>query len=177
MLLLPHPKPMRHRQFTVVPMIKDAVTEGEETLVNPEPPDFIRFRLGCKQQNRVRPSPPIASSSALFALHSGNNNIAYKSSQSTTISQSFADTFDYPYDTALGPTGGSNIDAAAPTPSTLSTKSTTMRTNMDGQKHPTISKTRTFGREGQKKTEEWAKVGQTLWQNGPSTRAIDGNII
>ncbi|SJL18088.1 uncharacterized protein ARMOST_21660 [Armillaria ostoyae] len=80
--------------FTVVPITKDAVTEGEETLVDSE--DLTSSASGWIASNQT----------------AGNNVIAYKSSQSATTSQSSADTFDYPYDTTLGPTGGSNIDAA-----------------------------------------------------------------
>ncbi|KAK0467497.1 Fungalysin metallopeptidase-domain-containing protein [Armillaria novae-zelandiae] len=80
--------------FTVVPITKDAVTEGEETLVDPE--DIASSASGWVASNET----------------AGNNVIAYKSSQSATTFESSTDTFDYPYDTTLGPTGGSNIDAA-----------------------------------------------------------------
>ncbi|KAK0431441.1 Fungalysin metallopeptidase-domain-containing protein [Armillaria borealis] len=80
--------------FTVVPITKDAVTEGEEILVDPE--DLTSSASSWVASNQT----------------AGNNVIAYKSSQSATTFQSSADTFDYPYDTTLGPTGGSNIDAA-----------------------------------------------------------------
>ncbi|KAK0462282.1 Fungalysin metallopeptidase-domain-containing protein [Desarmillaria tabescens] len=80
--------------FTVIPIIKDAVTEGEETLVDPE--DLASSPSGWVQDNQT----------------AGNNVIAYKSSQSATTSQSSNTTFDYPYDITLGPTNGSNIDAA-----------------------------------------------------------------
>ncbi|SJL17912.1 uncharacterized protein ARMOST_21481 [Armillaria ostoyae] len=77
-----------------VPVTKDAVTEGEEILVDLE--DLTSSASGWVASNQT----------------AGNNVIAYKSSQSATTSQSSDDTFDYPYDTTLGPTGGSNIDAA-----------------------------------------------------------------
>ncbi len=44
MLLLSYMKLTRHRQFTVVPITKDAVTEGKETLIDPK--DFASSASG-----------------------------------------------------------------------------------------------------------------------------------
>ncbi|KAK0460806.1 hypothetical protein IW261DRAFT_1349404 [Armillaria novae-zelandiae] len=88
--------------FAVVLITKDALTEGEETPVNPE--DTASSASGwvhCR-----------ASSSTLSWSLSGDNVLAYKSSHSATTFESSADTFNYPYETTLGPTGGSNIEAA-----------------------------------------------------------------
>ncbi|KAK0184108.1 Fungalysin metallopeptidase-domain-containing protein [Armillaria mellea] len=80
--------------FTVVPITEDAVTESEQTLVDPE--DLASSASGWVTSNQT----------------AGNNVIAYKSSQTATTSESSADSFDYPYNTTIGPTNGSNIDAA-----------------------------------------------------------------
>ncbi|KAK0505570.1 Fungalysin metallopeptidase-domain-containing protein [Armillaria luteobubalina] len=80
--------------YTVVPITEDAVTEGEETLIDPEDP--TSSSSGWVTSNET----------------AGNNVIAYKSTQSSTTSSSSPNTFSYPYNTTLGPTNGSNIDAA-----------------------------------------------------------------
>ncbi|KAK0467530.1 Fungalysin metallopeptidase-domain-containing protein [Armillaria novae-zelandiae] len=81
-------------QFTMVSISKDVVTEGEETPVNPE--DIASSASGWLSSNQT----------------AGDNVLAYKSSHSATTFESSNDIFDYPYDTTLGPTSWSNIDAA-----------------------------------------------------------------
>ncbi|KAK0439144.1 Fungalysin metallopeptidase-domain-containing protein [Armillaria borealis] len=79
--------------YTVVPITKASVAEGEETLVNPE--DFDSSPEGWVQNGET----------------AGNNVIAYKGTQSATTSESSPDTFDYPYNLTIGPTEGGNLDA------------------------------------------------------------------
>ncbi|KAF9026007.1 hypothetical protein BDZ89DRAFT_1067853 [Hymenopellis radicata] len=80
--------------YKVIPIQKDAVTEGLETLVDPENLDSS-------------PSGWVTTSAT-----AGNNVVAFKSSQSATTSTSSTGVFNYTYDTTLAPTGGSNVDAA-----------------------------------------------------------------
>ncbi|KAK0467523.1 hypothetical protein IW261DRAFT_1346299 [Armillaria novae-zelandiae] len=95
--------------FAVVPITKDALTEGEETPVNPE--DTASSASGWVASNQTAYVHCRASSSTLSWSLSGDNVLAYKSSHSAMTFASSVGTFDYPYDTTLGPTGGSNIDA------------------------------------------------------------------
>ncbi|SJL17907.1 uncharacterized protein ARMOST_21475 [Armillaria ostoyae] len=67
---------------THVPIAKDAVTEDQETLVDPK--DLVSSRSGCR--NSVIVCRPSQSSAAAFDLL-------------------------YKFNNTLGPTGGSNIDA------------------------------------------------------------------
>ncbi|KAK0449001.1 Fungalysin metallopeptidase-domain-containing protein [Desarmillaria tabescens] len=79
--------------YTVVPITKASVAEGEETLVDPE--DFDSSPEGWVENG----------------VTAGNNVVAYKSNQSATTSESSTNTFDYPFNVTIGPTEGSNIDA------------------------------------------------------------------
>ncbi|KAK0475373.1 Fungalysin metallopeptidase-domain-containing protein [Armillaria novae-zelandiae] len=63
--------------FTVDSITKDAIIEGEETLVDPE--DIASSASGWIMSNQT----------------AGNNVIAYKYSQSATTFESYAETFDY----------------------------------------------------------------------------------
>ncbi|KAK0467526.1 hypothetical protein IW261DRAFT_1612992 [Armillaria novae-zelandiae] len=96
--------------FTVVPITKDAVIEGEVTLVDREDVASSASWLGNEQPNCWK-HMAVAIIFGCYYRHR-NNDIAYKSSHPATTFESSTDTFDYPYDTTLGPTGGSNIDAA-----------------------------------------------------------------
>ncbi|PBK72769.1 hypothetical protein ARMSODRAFT_881547 [Armillaria solidipes] len=80
--------------YTVLPITKQNVLEGEETLVDPE--DLESSPLGWVQNDET----------------AGNNVVAYKGTPTNTTVESSADTFDYPYDIAVDPTEGGNIDAA-----------------------------------------------------------------
>ncbi|KAK0452843.1 Fungalysin metallopeptidase-domain-containing protein [Desarmillaria tabescens] len=80
--------------YTVLPITKQSVLEGEETLVNPE--DFQSSPIGWVQNGET----------------AGNNVVAYKGTPSNTTKESSSDTFDYPYDVSIGPTDGDNVDAA-----------------------------------------------------------------
>ncbi|KAF8894987.1 Fungalysin metallopeptidase-domain-containing protein [Mucidula mucida] len=80
--------------YTVTPITKDAVTDGQETLTDPE--DLDSSPNGWVDGTET----------------AGNNVVAYKSSQSATTSESSSGVFDYPYDTDVGPTDGKNVDAA-----------------------------------------------------------------
>ncbi|KAF8912309.1 metalloprotease [Mucidula mucida] len=80
--------------YKVIPIQKDAVTEGLEVLVDPE---------------NLNSSP---SGWVTTSATAGNNVVAFKSSQSATTSTSSTGVFNYTYDTTLAPTGGQNVDAA-----------------------------------------------------------------
>ncbi|KAK0201228.1 Fungalysin metallopeptidase-domain-containing protein [Desarmillaria ectypa] len=79
--------------YTVVPISKASVAEGEETLVDPE--DFDSSPKGWMENGET----------------AGNNVVAYKSNQSTTTSESSTNTFDYPFNVTVSPSEGGNIDA------------------------------------------------------------------
>ncbi|KAF9019420.1 hypothetical protein BDZ89DRAFT_992503, partial [Hymenopellis radicata] len=80
--------------YTVTPITKDAVIEGQETLTDPE--DLDSSPNGWVEGTET----------------AGNNVIAYKSRQSVFTSESSSGVFDYSYDTDVGPTDGHNVDAA-----------------------------------------------------------------
>ncbi|KAF9020871.1 hypothetical protein BDZ89DRAFT_1164034 [Hymenopellis radicata] len=80
--------------YTVTPITKDAVIEGQETLTDPE--DLDSSPNGWVEGTET----------------AGNNVIAYKSRQSAFTSESSSGVFDYSYDTDVGPTDGHNVDAA-----------------------------------------------------------------
>ncbi|KAK0437435.1 metalloprotease [Desarmillaria tabescens] len=80
--------------YTVLPITKQNVLEGEETLVDPE--DLDSSPIGWVQN----------------AETAGNNVVAYKGTPTNTTVESSTDMFDYPYDVDFDPTEGGNIDAA-----------------------------------------------------------------
>ncbi|KAK0190071.1 Fungalysin metallopeptidase-domain-containing protein [Armillaria mellea] len=79
--------------YTVVPITKASVAEGQETLVNPE--DFDSSPEGWVQNGET----------------AGNNVVAYKGTQSAITSEPSPDMFDYPHNLTIGPTEGGNLDA------------------------------------------------------------------
>ncbi|KAK0450465.1 metalloprotease [Desarmillaria tabescens] len=80
--------------YTVVPITEASVAEGEETLINPENPSSSP--QGWVQNGET----------------AGNNVISYKGVLLTTTQQSSANVFNYPYNTAIDPLLGGNVDAA-----------------------------------------------------------------
>ncbi|KAK0436229.1 Fungalysin metallopeptidase-domain-containing protein [Armillaria borealis] len=80
--------------YTVVPINRASVADGEQTLVNPE--DSKSSPQGWVQNGET----------------AGNNVIAYQGVLLTTTQQSSNNTFNYPYNTSVGPLIGGNIDAA-----------------------------------------------------------------
>ncbi|KAK0437286.1 metalloprotease [Desarmillaria tabescens] len=86
--------------YTVVPINRTSVAEGELTLVNPE--DSTSSPQGWVQNGETAP----------LMLRRGNNAISFQGVLLTTTKQSSNNTFNYPYNTAVGPLIGGNIDAA-----------------------------------------------------------------
>ncbi|PBK84477.1 hypothetical protein ARMGADRAFT_943578 [Armillaria gallica] len=80
--------------YTVVPITRASVAEGEQTLVNPE--DLNSSPQGWVQNGET----------------AGNNVISFKGLLASTTLQSSANTFNYPYNTAVDPLLGGNVDAA-----------------------------------------------------------------
>ncbi|KAK0436271.1 Fungalysin metallopeptidase-domain-containing protein [Armillaria borealis] len=80
--------------YTVVPITRASVAEGEQTLVNPE--DLNSSPQGWVQNGQT----------------AGNNVISFKGLLASTTLQSSPNTFNYPYNTAVDPLLGSNVDAA-----------------------------------------------------------------
>ncbi|KAK0185335.1 Fungalysin metallopeptidase-domain-containing protein [Armillaria mellea] len=80
--------------YTVVPITRASVAEGEQVLVNPED-------LGSSPQGWVQNGQT-----------AGNNVIAFKGLLASTTFQSAPNTFNYPYNTAIDPQLGGNVDAA-----------------------------------------------------------------
>ncbi|KAK0479831.1 Fungalysin metallopeptidase-domain-containing protein [Armillaria luteobubalina] len=83
-----------HARYTVVPITRASVAEGEQTLINPE--DLTSSPQGWMQNG----------------VTTGNNVISFKGSLVDTTVQSSPNTFNYPYRTALDPQVGGNVDAA-----------------------------------------------------------------
>ncbi|PBK65354.1 metalloprotease [Armillaria solidipes] len=80
--------------YTVVPITRASVAEGEQTLVNPE--DLNSSPQGWVQNGQT----------------AGNNVISFKGLLASTTLQSSPNTFNYPYNTAVDPLLGGNVDAA-----------------------------------------------------------------
>ncbi|KAJ3512217.1 hypothetical protein NLJ89_g3646 [Agrocybe chaxingu] len=86
--------------YTVLPIHKRALPEGQETLVDP-------------QDDLASPSGWHTIGTASSITTSGNNVVAYKTSDTGLTSQSSATlNFDYPYDIALQPAVAANLDSA-----------------------------------------------------------------
>lgn len=80
--------------YNVVPITRASVAEGEQTLMNPE--DLTSSPQGWVQNG----------------VTAGNNVISYKGILAATTVQSSPNTFNYPYNTAIDPLLGGNVDAA-----------------------------------------------------------------
>ncbi|KAK7038894.1 hypothetical protein VNI00_010528 [Paramarasmius palmivorus] len=86
--------------YKVLPIQKVDVTEGLETLTNP-------------QITSASPQGWHSDGTTSTTVTAGNNVIAYKGSQSATTSQSSSGlNFVYTYDPTVAPTSGQNVDAA-----------------------------------------------------------------
>ncbi|KAF9469113.1 Fungalysin metallopeptidase-domain-containing protein [Collybia nuda] len=86
--------------YTVLPITKETLPEGLETLTNPQ--DILASPAGWHTVGSTNTTTT-----------AGNNVVAYKSSQSATTSQSSTGlNFNYSYDTTQAPTVQLNVDAA-----------------------------------------------------------------
>lgn len=86
-------------QYLALPIVKQAPTEGIETIVDPEDltasPDGWTVVSGTDSKATA-----------------GNNVVVYKSSQSSTSKESSTDTFNYPWAPASQASVSANVDAA-----------------------------------------------------------------
>ncbi|KAK0491707.1 Fungalysin metallopeptidase-domain-containing protein [Armillaria luteobubalina] len=82
-----------HARYTVVPITRASVAEGEQTLINPED-------LTSSPQGWVQNGVTV------------NNVVSFMGSLANTTVQSSPNTFDYPYRMVLDPQLGGNVNAA-----------------------------------------------------------------
>ncbi|KAJ7596235.1 Fungalysin metallopeptidase-domain-containing protein [Mycena floridula] len=88
--------------YTVLPITKEIITEGQETVTDPA--DLAASPFGWHSDG---------TSTINTTTTAGNNVIAFKAAQTAVTSASSSPLiFDYPYDVTLAPTGGLNVDAA-----------------------------------------------------------------
>ncbi|KAJ7579596.1 Fungalysin metallopeptidase-domain-containing protein [Mycena floridula] len=88
--------------YTVLPIIKETLPEGQETVEDPA--DLLASPFGWHSDGT-----DIINTTTT----AGNNVIAFKATQlAVTPESSDPLVFDYPYDVTLPPTGGGNIDAS-----------------------------------------------------------------
>ncbi|KAJ3504677.1 hypothetical protein NLJ89_g7813 [Agrocybe chaxingu] len=89
-----------HASYTVLPINKKILTEGQETLVDP-------------QDTVASPSGWHAWGTTTTTTTSGNNAIAYRGAQTSLTSQSATGlVFNYPYTATAAPSTTANINAA-----------------------------------------------------------------